>query len=137
MIKVYKGSDLLIEVPILTTDVALYTIPTINVSPTPPNAGEVMNIYALVRSDDKLQATYVLNTISSVPDDNILTAVAGETKITIQLRREVTKNWIEGTLSIEVVFDLYEAGLKDDVSRETYLQNNLGYILASSGIYLA
>ena len=137
MIKVYKGSDLLISVPILKDDLSLYAIPVIRVSPNAPNTGEVMNIYALVRSDDKLQETYVLNAIPSVPAANILTAVAAQTVIGIQFRKEDTKSWVEGTLSIEIIFDLYNVNLGLTVSRETYLQNNLGYILASSGIFLA
>ena len=137
MIKIYKGSDLLISVPILKDDLSLYAIPTINVNPLIPTAGEVMNIYGIVRSDDKIQETYVLKTIPSVPAANLLTAVATETKIGIQLRKEDTKSWVEGTLSIEIVFDLYNVNLGQSVSRETYLQKNLGYILTSSGVYLA
>jgi hypothetical protein len=136
MIKVYRGMDLLVSVPILRENITLYPIPVINVSPTPPNAGEVMNIYAIVRSDDKPQETYVLNPIPSVPTENVLTAVATETSIGIQFRKEKTKEWREGTLSIEIIFDLYDASLGLTVSRETYLQKNLGYILTSSGVFL-
>jgi len=137
IIKVYKGSDLLVSVPILKDDLTLYAIPVIRVSPNAPNAGEVMNIYALVRSDDKIQETYVLNTIPSVPATNVLTGVAAGTSIGIQFRKEDTKSWVEGTLSIEIIFDLYNVTLGLTVSRETYLQKNLGYILASSGVYLS
>jgi hypothetical protein len=137
MIKVYKGSDLLVSVSIVKDDLNLYQIPVIRVAPATPNAGEVMNIYALVRSDDKLQETYVLNTIQSVPTANVLTAVVATTAIGIQFRKEDTKNWTEGTLSIEVIFDLYDVSLGQSVKRETYLQKNLGYILASSGVFLA
>lgn len=137
MIKAYKGSDLLVTVPILKDDLTLYPIPAINVNPLTPIAGEVMNLYAIVRSDDKIQETYVLKTIPTVPVANTLTAVATETSIGIQFRKEDTKSWTEGTLSIEIIFDLHAAGLGANVSRETYLQKNLGYILTSSGVYLA